>query len=164
MRRMTAIIMAVMFIFGMSACGGRTADNENQQGNAQEIYITVTNTVEEHVAGLGVSWCIEDEVLGSTEVKAADNDMIGNGAFEFVFYSDELPENTDLEKFGVKFNVSEKSGVSFNVATLNFPVEFGKIYEFELREQDGCYAIWSVTDQVLYSGNSISVEAETNAE
>lgn len=157
MKRIIALLLAAILCMYVTACSKETVPEEN----AQEIRIAVTNTVKESVAGLGATWYLGDQTFGSTGMQAVDGKEIGNSTVEFVLNREDIPQDADLDEFGVKFSVKEISGVEFHICTLHFPVEFGKKYVFELRNEGGCYVVWAESDGSIHSGSAIAKPGET---
>lgn len=142
MKKLLSFLLATVLCLSLAACSKLTGSEGNKQENSQEIHIRIKNTVEEQVAGLGATWYIGDKAIGSTGMEAADGEEIGDSVIDFVLTRDDIPDGSDLKEFGVKFRVTEKSGESFDVCDLRFPVEFGESYAFKLKNEDGCYAVW----------------------
>ena len=147
MKRVMSLLLAAVLCLSVTACGNKKVP-ENQP---EEICVRVKNTVKGVVSSLGAAWYIGEESLGSTGMQAAGGGEIG-GEITFVLTRDDVPADADLKQFGMKISVTELSGAEFDVSTLYFPVEFGKEYGFELRDEGGCYAVWAEMDHTLYDG------------
>ena len=154
MKRIRVILLAVLLCLPMAACGDPAAPEDH----SQEIRVKITNTASKPLAGMGVTWYSSDTAFHTSGMKTASGEAIGNCEMIFTLNKEDIPEDMDLTQFGLEFSVTEMSGVSSDVCTVRFPAELGKEYVFELREENGCYAIWSESEGTLFSENSTAEE------
>lgn len=150
MKKICALLLAVILCLCTVSCSEKAVRGENPQ----DIRIEVTNTIEKSVEGFGITCYIGDEAFQSVGMDAGDGKELGMCTEEFVLNREDIPQDADLNEFRVSFRVKETGGVEFDICTLSFPVEFGKKYDFELRNEDGCYVLRSENDGLTHSGNS----------
>ena len=152
MKRIAVFFLAAVMCVAMTACGQRP---EPETGT-DDIGIRVTNEAGDNIAGMGVDWYVADQCIKSTGMQPADGGTIGEEPVEFDVTGDEVPEDANLNEFGVRFNVKNKKGVEFDICTLYFPVEPGSEYSFEIRDEDGSYAVWAEIDDSVHGGKTVA--------
>ena len=152
MKRTAVIVLTVVMCISMTAC----AQKSEPKAGADDIGIRVTNEAGDDIVGMGVDWFVADQCFNSTGMQPADGGTVGEDPVEFVVTGDELPEDANLNEFGVRFNVKNEKGVEFDICTLYFPVEPGREYSFEVRNEDGSYAVWAEIDGSVHSGRTIA--------
>ena len=158
MKKIITIIIAAVMCFAMTACGQKV---ESDPGN--EIHIRILNEADS-AYGLGLTYYFDDVAVHSTGMNNANGSKIGFDCVDFTLMREEVPEDADLDKFSLRFTVTEENGVELSVCTMYFPVQFGNTYNFKLINEDGCYAVWSEIDGETHSGlqlNSSEKDVET---
>ena len=154
MKRIAVIVLAAVMCVSMAACGQRS--EPQPETGADDIGIRVVNETGDDIVNMGVDWYVADQCFKSTGMQPADGGTIGEEPVEFVVTGDELPEDANLNEFGVRFNVKNEKGVEFDICTLYFPAEPGREYSFEVRNEDGSYAVWAEIDGSVHSGRTIA--------
>ena len=114
--------------------------------SARQIRVEVTNAAQGTIVGVGITWRLGEQAVGSTGVQA-----FGQSAVEFVLEQETLPRDADLGQFGVTFRAQAPDGAECDICTLYFPASFGSRYAFEVRNMDGGYAVWDVGDGSLHT-------------
>lgn len=143
MKRILTFFTVVVMCLALAACGHQKISNTNI--DSDKICIRILNGATP-VAGFGLTYYLGDNPVGSIGMKEASGENVSEGMAEFIITREDIPEDADLEKFGLKFMVTEENGVEFSICTKYFPVQFGNTYAFKLMSEDGCYAIWSEID------------------
>lgn len=155
MNRVFTALLAALLCLSLAACGKPAA----QEDHSQEIRVRITNTASEPLAGMGVTWCSNDNAFLSSGMKTASGEAIGNCEIMFALNKEDVPEDADLAQFGITFSVTDMSDHSIEICTVQFPAKFGEEYAFELREaEDGRYAIWSESENALFYENATTEE------
>ncbi|MGN0734103.1 MAG: hypothetical protein ACI4LC_08015 [Emergencia sp.] len=157
MKRIAVIVFAVVMCISMTACGQKS----EPKAGADDIGIRVTNEAGDDIVGMGVDWFVADQCFKSTGMQPADGGTIGEEPVEFVLTGEEIPQDANLNEFGVRFNVQNEKGVEFDICTLYFPAEPGNEYSFEVRIEDGSYAVWAEIDDSVHSGRTIAKLTES---
>ena len=134
-KRMIAVLFAVFFC-GLTAC---SIPNAIAEEYSCESYLCIDNKVENRITSIGATWYIDNESFGSTGVINADHTILGKESLQFCIGKEDVPEDSDLEKFAAKIEITEESGETVEVAMLQFPLEFGQDYFYELRYEEGEY-------------------------
>ena len=134
-KRMIAVLLAVLFC-GLTAC---SIPNAIAEEYSREAYLCIDNKVENRITSVGVTWYIGNEAFGSAGMVNADHTILGEESLQFGIKKEDVPEDSDLEKFAAKIEVTEVGGETIEVATLQFPLEFGQDYFYELRYEEGEY-------------------------
>ena len=134
-KRMIAVLFAVLFC-GLTAC---SISNAIEEEYSRESYLCIDSKVENRITSVGVTWYIGNEAFGSAGMIDADHTILGEESLQFGIKKEDVPEDSDLEKFAAKIEITEKSGETVEVATLQFPLEFGQDYFYELRYEEGEY-------------------------
>lgn len=137
-RKRSITVMLAVFSCCLTAC---SIPNAIAEEYSREACICIDNKVENRITSIGVTWYIDNESFGSTGAINADNTILGEESIQFGIQKDDVPEGMDLEKFATKIEVTEVSGKTVEVDTLQFPIEFGEDYYYELRYEDGDYFI-----------------------
>ena len=134
-KRMIAVLFAV-FCCGLTAC---SIPNAIAEEYSRESCLCIDNKVENRITSVGVTWYIGSDSFGSAGMVNADYTILGEESLQFGIKKEEVPEGSDLEKFAAKIEITEESGETVEVATLQFPLTFGQDYFYELRYEEGEY-------------------------
>ena len=136
-KRIIAMMLAV-FACSLAAC---SIPNAIEEEYSHESYLCIDNKVENRITSIGATWYIDNESFGSTGVINADNTNLGEENIQLGIKETDVPKDSDLEKFAAKIEVTEVSGETVEVTTLQFPLEFGRDYFYELRYEGDDYFI-----------------------
>lgn len=134
-KRIIAVLFAVLFC-GLTACSIPNAIAEEYN---RESYLCIDNKVENRITSIRATWYIDDESFGSSGVINVDGTILGEKSLQFGIKKEDVPEDSDLEKFAAKIEVTKVGGETVEVATLQFPLEFGQDYFYELRYEENEY-------------------------
>lgn len=134
-KRIIAIMLAV-FICSLAAC---SIPNAIEEEYSRESYLCIDNKVENRIFAVCATWYIDNESFGSAGVINADYTTLGEESIQLCIKEADVPEGSDLETFVAEIEIAEVSGKTVEVATLQFPLEFGRDYFYELRYEDGEY-------------------------
>jgi len=136
-KKVITVLLAVVSCI-LTAC---SIPNAIAEEYGRETYICIDNKVKDRIISIGATWYIDNESFGSTGVINADNTILGEESIQFCIQKEDVPEGSDLNKFAAKIEVTETSGETVQVDTLQFPLEFGKDNFYELMYEDGDYFI-----------------------
>ncbi len=136
-KRIITIMLAVVSC-SLTACSIPNSIAEEYSG---ESYICIDNQAANRITSIGATWYIDNESFGSTGVINADNTNLGEENIQLGIKETDVPKDSDLEKFAAKIEVTEVSGETVEVTTLQFPLEFGRDYFYELRYENDEYLI-----------------------
>lgn len=134
-KRMIAVLLAVLFC-GLTAC---SIPNAIAEEYSREACLCIDNKVENRIISIGATWYIGNDSFGSAGMVNADHTILGEESLSFCIKKEDVPEGSDLEKFAAKIEVTEVGGETVEVATLQFPLEFGRDYFYELRYEEDEY-------------------------
>ena len=116
-------------------------DCDEQKENYCNYACCIDNKVENRIFAVCATWYIDNESFGSAGRINADYATLGEESIQLCIKEADVPEGSDLEKFAVEIEIAEVSGKTVEVATLQFPLKFGRDYFYELRYEDGEYLI-----------------------
>ena len=136
-KKVITVLLAVVSCI-LTAC---SIPNAIAEEYGRETYICIDNKVKDRIISIGATWYIDNESFGSTGVINADNTILGEENIQLCINKADVPEDIDLEKFAAKIEVMEVSGETVEVTTLQFPLEFGRDYFYELRYENDEYLI-----------------------
>jgi len=136
-KRIIAMMLAV-FACSLAAC---SIPNAIEEEYSHESYLCIDNKVENRIFAVCATWYIDNESFGSAGVINADYTTLGEESIQLCIKEADVPEGSDLEKFAAEIEIAEVSGKTVEVATLQFPLEFGSDYFYELRYENDEYLI-----------------------
>lgn len=154
MKRIIILILAVVTLFGLTACGNKAEDPID---GSQQINIRVKNETENLLKEVGVTAYIDAEACSSMAIQAADGTLLGKDDIEFAIYPADLKDKGDVEDLALKFTVTDANGVASDVCIIgNFSAEWGETYVFELSATADGYQVFMMTDSGEIPGDAVS--------
>ena len=157
MKKTVLPIAAGLLCLQLAGCGSDPIEKEH----SREILINIKNDAEDPLSDIGITWYLGQDALGTIGMKNADGSLLGKDSISFCITEEDIPADADLSDFRIKVSVTDADGATFDAYELRCIPEFGKDYSFLLREEDGCYSLWSVLDgNVVGISNGASESTE----
>jgi len=163
MKKAVILLVISLMLLSMASCsrtntsgdtsiGGLFSDilrgirGDSGANDPRAVTLKIRNAADTAFTDIGIRWSQNGAVLGTRGMMNADHSPLKKGEeWSFEFLPEDIPTG-ELKDLLFEIFVGTAPGEDYTAcgAAALSEAAFGDVYEYELRYEDGCFALWQV--------------------